>query len=415
VRRLSNGLCSRCWQRHPDRARNQADRLASNLSDPPWWLGEFADHAAQSHCMGRACGMITSLGRLLRDGQPVNPQALLERARWSGRSSGPLARTLEDFFVGQQLAFGLDQPAHLAAGRRRRRIQAVPTVLQPIVERFCDHLVRSQERARRAGTHPRADSTIEGTIAIVRDLAVFLVNVRSKTDWAIVQTADLEAFLNSRGANRHRCLTGIRQFFAWARRNKIVLVDPARTIPVVSRRGFIGETLTVAAQRQLFRRWTTSNDVHPHEALVGLLGLLHAFNNSELRGLKASDIDHDTRHLRVNGRPHPVPMDPASFAAVEGCLAHRGRLGTRNPHLIVTKVTKPRTTPASSAYLTHVLDPVGVPIKTLRSTRLVDLVISLDPRLVAEALGMNADGLLDYLADQVDRDRINQLPPPPNS
>ena len=67
-------------------------------------------------------------------------------------------------------------------------------------------------------------------------------------------------------------------------------------------------------------------------------------------------------------------------------------------------------TPASSAYLTHVLDPGGEPIKTLRSTRLVDLMISLDPKLVAEALGMDANGLLDYLADRVDPDRLDQQP-----
>lgn len=414
VRRLSNGLCGRCWQRHPDRPRNQADRLAVSLPDPPWWLGEFADHAAQSHCIARACMMITTLGRLLRDDQPNHPQAVLERARWSGRSAGPLARTLEDFFVEHQLAFGLDQTARLATARRQRRVQTTPAALRPTVERFCDHLVRSQERAHRAGTRPRADSTIEGTIAIVRDFAVFLAEPLGKQDWAIVQTADIEAFLNTRAGNQRRTLTGLRQFFAWARRYKIVLVDPARTIPVVSRRGFIGETLTIAKQRQLFRRWTTSTDPHPHEAAVGLLGLLHAFTNSELRGLKICDINHDARNLHVDGRPHPVPLDPASLASIERCIEHRVRLGTRNPHLIVTKVTKPRTTPASSAYLTHVLDPVNVSIKTLRSTRLLDLVISLDPKLVAEALGMDADGLLDYLADHVDQDRISQLPTQPN-
>jgi hypothetical protein len=63
-------------------------------------------------------------------------------------------------------------------------------------------------------------------------------------------------------------------------------------------------------------------------------------------------------------------------------------------------------TSASAAYLTHVLDPAGVRTKALRSTRLVDLLVSLDPKLVAEALGMNADGLLTYVADTVDPDRL---------
>lgn len=405
--RKREGLCDRCWQKHPDRARNQAGNLAASLQDPPWWLAEFAEFAADRHCMARACVMLTALGRLLRDGQPSHPQALLERARRPGRSAGALARTLEDFFVARDLAFGLDQAARLAAGRRQRRVDGTPEPLRSAVVLFADHLVRSRERARRAGTHVRSDSTIENALANMRDLARFLVDERAKTDWATVQTADVEAFLNTQPRNRRRRLSTVRQFFGWARRHKLVLVDPTTAVTLTPRPGFTGRTLSAAEQRRLFRRWTSGQpDVHPHEAVVGLLALLHAMTNAELRELRVDDIDLAGRTMRVGGRPHRVPLDPASVTAIEACLAHRAGLGTRNPYLIVTKVTKPRTTAASPAYLTHVLDPAGVRTKTLRSTRLVDLLISLDPKLVAEALGMNADGLLAYVADTVDTDRL---------
>ena len=52
----------------------------------------------------------------------------------------------------------------------------------------------------------------------------------------------------------------------------------------------------------------------------------------------------------------------------------------------MTKVTRPRLTPPSPAYMTHVLDDAGVRIKKLRATRLVELLHSLDVKLVAEAL-----------------------------
>lgn len=407
VQRLSNGLCGRCWQRHPDRARNQADHLAASMEAPPWWLGEFADFAAERHCIGRACVMITSIGRLLTDGGATHPQALLERARRPGRSAGALARTLEEFFVDRDLAFGLDQPARLAAGRRQRRVDGTPEPLRPAVAMFSDHLVRSRERARRTGTHLRSDSTLEGNLAIVRDLARFLVAERSKTDWATVQPADIEVFVNAQPANRRRRLGACRQFFAWAKQNRLILVDPTRPVTLTQHRGFRGRTLSIDEQRRLFQRWTSGqHDVHPHEALVGLLALLHACTNAELRSLRVTDVDPIRRTLHVDGRPHPVPLDPVSFAAIEACLAHRATLGTHNPHLIVTKVTKPRATPASPAYVTHVLDPAGVRTKTLRSTRLVDLVISLDVKLVADALGMNPNGILDYLADDVDTGRL---------
>ena len=38
-----------------------------------------------------------------------------------------------------------------------------------------------------------------------------------------MQTADIEAFLNAQPRNRRRRLSTARQFFRWARRNKLVL------------------------------------------------------------------------------------------------------------------------------------------------------------------------------------------------
>jgi hypothetical protein len=81
------GMCSRCWQRHPDRPFVKAQNLAARLNQPPAWLPNFAAHLSASNSVGRACVMITALGRLLDDGQPQHPQALLERARRPGRSS----------------------------------------------------------------------------------------------------------------------------------------------------------------------------------------------------------------------------------------------------------------------------------------------------------------------------------------
>ena len=411
TRRLSNGLCSRCWQAHPDRARNQADRLAATLTEPPWWLGPFADYASERMAIGRASQLVTALGALLTDGEPTHPQALLERARTPGRSAGPLARALEDFFVEHQLAFGLDQSKRLAAGRRQRRVEATPEALRPTAALFCDHMIASRERARHAGTKPRSDSTIENKLAIVRDLAMFLTTTRTKSDWATIQPDDIEAFLNQQPTNRRRRLTVTRQFFRWARKQRIVLIDPTTTLTPQTERGFKGTTLTIGEQRRLFQRWTSNDaDIHPNEAVVGLLALLHALSLNELRQIKAVDINPAAHELHLPGRPHPVPLDPASFAAIEACLTHRQHLRTANPHLLVTKITRPRLTPASPAYMTHLLDPADVTIRTLRSTRLVDLLHSLDPKLVSEALGMNANGLLDYLADDVDTGRL----PDPN-
>ncbi|MFB6824316.1 hypothetical protein ACFCXA_22345 [Streptomyces virginiae] len=103
------GLCSACWQKHPDRPFVAAENLAARLAEPVPWLGDFAGHLTERHCASRACTMISTLGRLLQDEHPNHPQALLDRARHPGRSMGSLARALEGFFTQRGLALPTDR------------------------------------------------------------------------------------------------------------------------------------------------------------------------------------------------------------------------------------------------------------------------------------------------------------------
>ncbi|MER5615462.1 integrase [Streptomyces sp. NPDC002215] len=400
------GLCSACWQRHPDRPFVRAEHLIAELDNPPDWLQDFTTDLAAKYSVGRACTMITSLGRLLRDGQPNLPQSVLERSRRPGRSMGSLARALETFFTTRGLAMATDQAERLAAGRRRRRILAVPDPLRPSVEAFADFMIRSRERSRRAGTLPRTDATIEAALAIVRDLALFLAGERGKRDWALTDVHDLEAFLASSPKARKRRLVVLGQFFRFARSQKFVLVDPARGLTARGPSGFTGATLTLDQQRVLFRRWTTDPAVHPHEALLGMLALLHGASSREVKMLQAVDLDFRARTARLGDRPHPVPLDPASWAAVERCLAHREAQRTDNPHVMVTRQTKSGRGPASTAYVSHVLDACGFPPRMIRCTRLLDLVNTMDPKLVAGAFGMGPEATMIYLADHVDPGRM---------
>lgn len=47
--------------------------------------------------------------------------------------------------------------------------------------------------------------------------------------------------------------------------------------------------------------------------------------------------------------------------AFGAALPRRADLGTHNPHVLVTRVAKHDSAPASEACLAHVLDPAGVP------------------------------------------------------
>ncbi|MFB7600042.1 integrase [Streptomyces sp. NPDC056160] len=374
------------------------------------WLGDYAGHLAERHCVSRACIMISTLGRLLNDEQPNHPQALLDRARRPGRSMGSLARALEGFFTQRGLALPTDQAQRLAAGRRRRRIDAIPLPLRPPVQAFAESMLRARERALKAGALPLTDSTIEAALAIVRDLARFLADTRNKQDWALTNVHDVEAFLATMPKGRQRRLTVLRQYFRFARSRKIVLIGPTRGVKAKGPSGFSGTTIAVEQQRQLFRRWTTGTDAHPHEALLGILTLLHAASSSEVRLFRVDDLNSINHTIRLGKRPHPVSMDPASWTALERCLAPRADQHTDNPHVIVTRITKTGREPASTAYVSHLLHPCGIPPRTLRSSRLADLVNTLDPKLVAAALGMVPEGVMIYLADHVDEQRLPQSP-----
>jgi site-specific recombinase XerD len=406
---VAHGLCDNCWQQDPARLAGQVERLAARLDDPPAWLAGFAAHAAARHCVGRTSLMISHLGRLLAETGKATPQAILEQASRPGRSAGTLARALEDFFTDAGLAFPADHAARREGVRRQRRVEETPEPLRQAVARYAAAMTTAQQRAQRAGTRPRADRTLAGELAVLRDLACFLAAGQAKTDWATVQAADLEAFLARRPASRARQLSILRAFFRWARASRLILTNPAAGIRAARARGYHPRTLAVAEQRRLFRRWTTDPGAHPHEALTGLLALLHAAPSRDLRNLKVSDIDAAVRTIRLGRRPHPVPLDPASWHALQRCLEHRERLGTGNPHVIVTTHTRTRRTPASDQYLVRILDPAGIGTRTLRATRIVDLVASLDPKLVCEALGMDPAGILPYAADQVQDTRLANL------
>jgi len=411
-RHAAFGLCGRCWQRHPGRPFVRAETLIAGLDDPPGWLRDFAAHAAAGFCPARACRLVSNLGKLLADGGPAHPSSLLERSMRLGRGNSPgtLARVLEGFFVARGLALPSGEPARRAAGRRQRRIDAVPGPLRPAVAGFAAASLNARERARRAGTRPRCDATIETHLSIIGDLACFLAAERAKTDWAAVDVHDVEAFLQIRPASRKRQLTALGQFFRWARSRRLLLIDPTRGITAPGPRGFRGHALTLADQRRLFRRWTSGPDVHPHEALSGLLALLHGATSREMRLLTIDAVDTAGRAIRLGARPGPTPLDPATWTALQRCLDHRDGLRTSNPHLLVTKQTKSARAPASEYYVSHVLDPAGVRPRALRSTRLLDLAARTDPKLIAAAFGMQPEGVMIYLADRVDDGRLPANP-----
>lgn len=340
----------------------------------------------------------------------AGPTAVLEAVRRPGPAVGELARALEAYFVESRHALALDTTAQAAADRRARRITAIPNQFRPLATAFDTHQLQSRERARRAGTKPRSDRTLEINLAAVRDLACYLSAHRPAiTDWTLVGTGDVEAFLAGidNPGYRARQLHALHGFFRFARQHRHILVDPTRRLNANSNMAFHGRVLEPTRQRELFRRWTRDTaDLHPHEPVIGLLGLLHGASVTELRSLRIDDIDLTAGSVVLGRRPHPTPLDPATATALRRCLRHRDRSYSSGPWLLVNQKGKTVGKQVSLDYLAMILAPAHVTVQTLRATRLAQLVTTMDPVLVAAAFGVRRGTVLHYLADSVDATRL---------
>lgn len=391
----------------PDRLFRYAASMAARMpAVPSWWEELVAFAAARYHPSG-AVSILRHTGRMVIAEPGVSPQQILSRRPPDDAPAALALRALATFFTGRGLALTDDTAQRRAAERRRRYLDAIPAPLRSTVIAFDRAQLDERERDRRAGRRQLSDITLEARLRILRDLTAHLVTIRHITGWAEVTADDVEGFLTRAPGNRHQQTYVLRRFFGWARRRKLILINPAQRLRLGAQPGFTGAILDIAAQRTLFRRWT-GDAAPPHERLIGLLALLHAASNAEIRRLTVEDIDPRRRAVQLSGRPFPTPLDPATWAALDACLDHRSELRTLNPHVIVTGVTRTRDTPADASYLTRVLAKSGTAPAVCRQTRLAQLVTDLDPKLTAAALGMHDSGLVRYLADNVDRDRLEQ-------
>lgn len=408
----ARGRCARCYQTDPTMVHRCADKLAGQMAPAPDWFTGFGVFLAQRAAPTRAVSLLHQLADLLADTSHT-PTAVVQAAQQPAPAVGALARALEAYFVASRLALPLDTSEQGAALRRSRRIAETPPAFRSLAAAFDTHQLDSRQRARRAGTKPRSDRTLEVNLTAVRDLARFLTTHRPEiVEWTLVGVADIDAFLATfdNAGYRARQLHALQNFFRFARRERHILVDPTLGLKGNSNTPFHGEVLEPTRQRGLFRRWSSDTaELHPHEPVVGLLGLLHGASVHELRSLQVTDIDLANGTVSLGRRPQPTPLDPATIAALRHYIEfHRGHIET-NAHLLVSQKSKTTGSPVSVAYLGKLLTPADVTAQALRATRLAHLVTVMDPVLVATAFGIRRGAALHYLADTVDDGRLADL------
>ena len=340
-----------------------------------------------------------SAKRLADTVHPVHPQTLLE----SVAADVPLDARPGRLPHRQQAGAAAGPDERRAAARRQSRIDAVPEPLRPAVAGFAGHLVAGRDRARRTGTHPRGHATLEARLTALRDFAQFLTTRRGKTDWATVEVGDIEAFLHAHPGRRAFYLTGLRQFCRYALRRRLMLIDPTAGLPrAADRWHFAGRPCPPTGNANC----SSGGRRAPARGLRRTGRPAAWRHHQELQHLTDDDIDPDQHHIRLGRRPHPTPLDPRTWTALQRCVDHRKTLGSTNSHVLITMQTKATRAAPSDGYVKNTLRAVGIQPRILRSTRLVDLVGTVDAKLVAAAYGMRNEAVIAYLADHVDAARL---------
>ena len=311
-RNAGHGLCNRCKLADPDWPFRYGASLAARLPVvPPWWqaLTEFT--AARYH-PGGAVAILRHAGRVLSADTSAGPRQILASATQADGTLDAAGRALTAFFTSQGLILPGDDARRRAAARRQRYLDAVPAGLAVAVTGSTNASLPSRtapagQAAASSATSPWKPGCGSSATspATWPQPATSPAGLRSPPPTWSISSA-------SRPRSRHQDTYVLRRYFAWARQRKLILIDPARPLRLGAQPGFTGTVLDPGTQRALFRRWG-SPATHPHERLTGLLALLHAASNAQIRSLTITGIDAQHRTLTLARRPFPTPADPATW------------------------------------------------------------------------------------------------------
>lgn len=378
--------------------------MAAKLDPPPLWWSSLAVYAAARYSPNRSVNILRETGQYLLNHPGATAHQLYRDA--GDQLDATTNRVLAAFFETQGLVLPQNNSFERTAAALQRYLDVVAVPLRQVVVQYNDAQQRDQERRKHTGNKPLSSITILTRIRILRDLSLFLCQTRLLTGWEEVSSSDIEHFLALHPAALHQQTYVLRRFFAWAKSNRLIVINPTQQLQLGPMPAMTSAIMDLPAQRVLFDRWT-SNSTPAEERVTGLLSLLHAASNIEIRSIKHADINHAPGTIRFVGRSLSVQLDPWSWEAVLACQKECADTNNPNPHLITSRVTRCRDTPVSSSYLSRLMSRAGTTPARCRQTRISQLVNDLDPTLAATVLGMHDSGLIRYLTHIVDQDRLS--------
>jgi hypothetical protein len=135
---------------------------------------------------------------------------------------------------------------------------------------------------------------------------------------------------------------------------------------------------------------------HPRVALIGILSLIYACSVEELRYLKCNDFDFP--YLQIMNRTQKIKLPNRLSVIVERYVNWREQLvnKTNCEYFIVSSQSFKLNQPVSHRMFYQDLKPYDVNIRQLRATRLFDISLSGNVK-VLEGLGLSYEGIRPYI------------------
>jgi integrase len=316
------------------------------------------------------------------DGQPIR---LSQLGAAIGASTGlRIARMAQ---ILDELELLVDDTAPTIRTWIDHSCDALPAGFSVEVRAWLLVLLEGDERAR-----PRSQSTLYAYFGRVRPHLVAWSATRDQL--REITDDDVCAVLDRlSGHRRAGTFTALRSLFRFAKRRRLLFVDPTRRLHVGRAPGRVLLPMTDAQIAAVERVAVT-----PAQRLVVALAAIHAARASAIRELTLDDVDLPGRRIRLGG--HSQRLSEFVHHALVDWLQHRQRTWphTQNRHVLVSTVTATGTEPVSDYYLSWHLLQRGVQLEQIRGDRVLQeaLAVGADPLHLAAAFNLSSTTAIAY-------------------
>lgn len=268
-----------------------------------------------------------------------------------------------------------------------RRTSALPPGFRDDIRAWLLVLHEGTERSK-----PRAEATLHAYFSRVQPPLIEWTGTRSHL--REVTQADVSAVLNRlTGHKRVGMFVALRSLFRFAKRHRLIFLDPTRRLHVGTAPP---RALLPMTDNQIDA--VTATAVTPMQRVVVALVAVYAVRATTLRNIVLDDVDLPRRRIRIGGTVHQ--LTEFTHDVLKDWLTHRQHRwpGTSNRHLIVSADSALATEPVPAHHVTWHLGLLGIELEHIRGDRILQeaLATNADPLHLTIAFGLSEKAAVSY-------------------